>query len=253
MYATGARSYNPAFGRWINRDPIGENGGLNLLGFVGNQPCLAVDFIGLTNVSIDSRVENNNKVVVIVKINDLSKGCEVNFIQRRWSADKKWVPDVGVPLSQTQNAQKDDLVPPEGKDPYYYDTSDPNYKPFQRAALSDYSKRDGKVYDPNKHVFFSDGSNASPPQFFYLMIVEVCCAGTDKETVKVLATKQWTMHRKGTITLKDADDSDKTNIERIKKDINETDYKRVNKDYHETDPKKFDYDKFYRHVDIKIK
>ncbi|MFR9535056.1 MAG: RHS repeat-associated core domain-containing protein [Rikenellaceae bacterium] len=31
------RSYNPADGRWINRDPIGIKGGLNLYGFVGNR------------------------------------------------------------------------------------------------------------------------------------------------------------------------------------------------------------------------
>ncbi|MFR9547030.1 MAG: RHS repeat-associated core domain-containing protein, partial [Rikenellaceae bacterium] len=30
------RSYNPSDGRWINRDPIGIEGGLNLYGFVGN-------------------------------------------------------------------------------------------------------------------------------------------------------------------------------------------------------------------------
>ncbi len=31
------RHYNPADGRWINRDPIGIQGGLNLYGFVGNR------------------------------------------------------------------------------------------------------------------------------------------------------------------------------------------------------------------------
>ncbi len=30
------RAYNPDLGRWLNRDPIGENGGVNLYGFVGN-------------------------------------------------------------------------------------------------------------------------------------------------------------------------------------------------------------------------
>ena len=30
------RHYNPADGRWINRDPIAEEGGRNLYGFVGN-------------------------------------------------------------------------------------------------------------------------------------------------------------------------------------------------------------------------
>ncbi len=33
---TGRRYYNPELGRWINRDPIGERGGVNVYGFVGN-------------------------------------------------------------------------------------------------------------------------------------------------------------------------------------------------------------------------
>ena len=42
----GMRFYNPTTGRWISRDPIEENGGLNLYGFVGNDPTSFVDPIG---------------------------------------------------------------------------------------------------------------------------------------------------------------------------------------------------------------
>ena len=42
-----ARAYEPNFGRWLNRDPIGEVGGLNLYGFVGNSPVNFVDPDGL--------------------------------------------------------------------------------------------------------------------------------------------------------------------------------------------------------------
>jgi len=31
---TGHRSYNPDSGRWLNRDPIEEDGGPNIFGFV---------------------------------------------------------------------------------------------------------------------------------------------------------------------------------------------------------------------------
>ena len=41
------RHYNPMDGRWINRDPIGENGGLNLYAFVGNNGVLRFDRLGL--------------------------------------------------------------------------------------------------------------------------------------------------------------------------------------------------------------
>jgi RHS repeat-associated protein len=43
----GYRYYNPSTGRWLSRDPIGEEGGLNLYGFVGNEPTGSVDALGL--------------------------------------------------------------------------------------------------------------------------------------------------------------------------------------------------------------
>jgi RHS repeat-associated protein len=47
FYYYGLRYYNPAQGRWLNRDPIRENGGLNLYGFVANNPQAAIDSDGL--------------------------------------------------------------------------------------------------------------------------------------------------------------------------------------------------------------
>ncbi len=36
------RDYNPTDGRWLTRDPIEEQGGRNLYGFVGNMPILKI-------------------------------------------------------------------------------------------------------------------------------------------------------------------------------------------------------------------
>ena len=41
-----ARPYDPNLQRWITRDPIGEQGGINLYGFVGNNPISFVDPLG---------------------------------------------------------------------------------------------------------------------------------------------------------------------------------------------------------------
>ncbi len=43
----GHRYYDPRQGRFINRDPIEEEGGINLYGFVGNSPVNGLDFLGL--------------------------------------------------------------------------------------------------------------------------------------------------------------------------------------------------------------
>jgi RHS repeat-associated protein len=43
----GYRYYNPSTGRWLSRDPLGEDGGRNLYGFVRNNPLNRVDFLGL--------------------------------------------------------------------------------------------------------------------------------------------------------------------------------------------------------------
>jgi uncharacterized protein RhaS with RHS repeats len=47
LYYYGYRFYDPETGRWPSRDPIGERGGVNLYGFVGNDPVRRWDYLGL--------------------------------------------------------------------------------------------------------------------------------------------------------------------------------------------------------------
>jgi RHS repeat-associated protein len=42
----GYRFYDPDRGRWPNRDPMGERGGLNLYGMVGNDAVNSIDYLG---------------------------------------------------------------------------------------------------------------------------------------------------------------------------------------------------------------
>jgi RHS repeat-associated protein len=46
LYYYGRRFYRPGLGRWLNRDPIEEDGGLNLYAFCGNDGVNAVDPLG---------------------------------------------------------------------------------------------------------------------------------------------------------------------------------------------------------------
>lgn len=49
----GYRYYHPELGRWISRDPIGEEGGVNLYGFVRNSPMSYFDSLGQRPQFID--------------------------------------------------------------------------------------------------------------------------------------------------------------------------------------------------------
>jgi len=65
----GYRYYTPSTGRWINRDPINENGGLNLNAFVENAPLNYSDFLGLClTITIDRYGDTRVGVLGLMKI-----------------------------------------------------------------------------------------------------------------------------------------------------------------------------------------
>ena len=49
---TKYRAYDPNTGRWLSRDPIGENGGINLYDYVKNRPLDLLDILGLACVPL---------------------------------------------------------------------------------------------------------------------------------------------------------------------------------------------------------
>jgi RHS repeat-associated protein len=48
----GFRFYSASLGRWITRDPLGEAGGINLYGFVGNNAINGIDPLGLQGIVV---------------------------------------------------------------------------------------------------------------------------------------------------------------------------------------------------------
>jgi RHS repeat-associated protein len=56
LYQMGARWYDPELGRFLEQDPIGEAGGLNLYAYVGSSPTLWVDPTGLARQGVGGSV-----------------------------------------------------------------------------------------------------------------------------------------------------------------------------------------------------
>jgi RHS repeat-associated protein len=52
FYQVRYRYLHPPLGRWLSRDPIGEKGGVNLYGMVGNNPLNRMDFLGLADTEL---------------------------------------------------------------------------------------------------------------------------------------------------------------------------------------------------------
>jgi RHS repeat-associated protein len=98
LYDFGFRFYDPNLQRWINRDPIQENGGINLYGFVNNNPKHFIDTDGLGISSLD---------------NDPALTAEVLYGDESVSAASKEAVGRGIgALGLLANALRDFLSPP---------------------------------------------------------------------------------------------------------------------------------------------
>ena len=61
---TACAYYDPGIQRWLNRDPVGEEGGWNLYGYVANSPIETNDSMGL-DASLTGR-----SIVTVLKANE---------------------------------------------------------------------------------------------------------------------------------------------------------------------------------------
>lgn len=75
----GKRYYSPSFGRFINRDPIEESGGLNLYGFCGNDAINHWDYLGMQE-NIRWLPASSKDIVNQRWINEVGDGPEVDVV-----------------------------------------------------------------------------------------------------------------------------------------------------------------------------
>ena len=73
------RTYDADTGRWLSRDPIGEQGGLNLYGFAGNTPINEIDPLGLYGEGEGNPVSINIPNVINVAFNSHMFGPPGSF------------------------------------------------------------------------------------------------------------------------------------------------------------------------------
>jgi RHS repeat-associated protein len=71
---SGSRSYDPTTGRWPSRDPIGERGGVNLYGFVGNDGVSRWDYLGQLPLGYLRKGQTIHTSCAEIKVKDYDAG-----------------------------------------------------------------------------------------------------------------------------------------------------------------------------------
>ena len=91
----GLRYYNSDTGQWLSKDPIGEDGGINLDAFLGNAPANNVDPLGLDLYAFDGTGQTYSGGSHIVILHDLYNGIKEyeRGVGTYWSGplDNPWV------------------------------------------------------------------------------------------------------------------------------------------------------------------
>jgi len=122
----GLRYYSPKHGRFINRDPIEENGGINLYNFVGNSPANGWDMLGMSNWQNSSEVVQNLIYEQIVRAQRYGSTTVLpnpmeSFDGQSWASAKADRDDFDRRKEEEERKQKkiDDYVKAHGHLPEY--------------------------------------------------------------------------------------------------------------------------------------
>ena len=147
------RFYRPDLGRWLNRDPIEEEGSASLYVFCGNNPQWYYDILGLTKVTIDMKLTEEYaknikrdflNIAVTVLEEPKGKGF-LNFIQLKKTAGEKWSLDWDHKLG-----------------PYYYSL-------IELGAYTTFNRKGQRVITLKD----APGGAIGDPTWFYVAVVEI--------------------------------------------------------------------------------
>ncbi|MBK1884785.1 RHS repeat-associated core domain-containing protein, partial [Luteolibacter pohnpeiensis] len=131
----GYRYYDPVTGRWPSRDPIGERGGVNLYGMVGNNGIGRIDLLGL------------NEIIISGGCNANPGGWEIaGPIDGRWTL---FEPDLAGRITRKIGEKT-------GINALYAVRHDVNWKNFISAAEQEIVKRKDKLQKGEHIEWFVD-------------------------------------------------------------------------------------------------
>ena len=77
LLTSASAFYNPSTGRWLSRDPIGEEGGMSLYASVQNDPVRFWDFLG--NKKVEINLQGDFTVEATVAVTDVCNGGPLWF------------------------------------------------------------------------------------------------------------------------------------------------------------------------------
>jgi len=111
------RYYDTSTGRWLNHDPIGENGGMNLYGFVGNNPVNRIDLFGLAGAEEEEPVgEITAEVLNALRLGRYAPNgvyrsdAEIEAILREYEANTKLREELFEPDFRPLNGKEPELM-----------------------------------------------------------------------------------------------------------------------------------------------
>lgn len=128
FYYYGYRYYDPAMGRWLSRDPIGENGGRNLYAFVRNGPIHHIDALGL-KVMHRGSYEEHNILQFNKDMNTLRESGRGGEALANWAESPDTIVDVdwGANSNAAGGAGNEDSTPNPNAGGISLNNQDPNY------------------------------------------------------------------------------------------------------------------------------
>ena len=145
LYYYGYRFYSPELHRWMNRDPIEEEGGLNLYGFCGNDGVNGWDILGLTTAGdiLDNFFSPFN---TSPKLWVMPQEDPYTDIVRKWSYVKDFVDDAKRKLASSVSLWKFKRMTSTDWKPGMHYIPDPHAKRY-------HTDKPPKGTDPNTAMY----------------------------------------------------------------------------------------------------